>query len=101
MANACGRDLQEDDHGEEHVKTRQAGVVPTTAAVGHQVGGHARQRLQNESVTCMCEDRKINHADCRLERKVIFGSTASPVSSDYSHRTLLGSWPKRAWFHYF
>lgn len=46
VTNACGRDLQEDDHGEEHVKTRQAGVVPTTAAVGHQVGGHARQRLQ-------------------------------------------------------
>lgn len=35
------RHLQEDDHCEEHVKTRQTGMVPTTAAVGHQVRGHA------------------------------------------------------------
>ena len=38
--------LQEDDHGEEHVKTRQTGVVLSTAAVGHQVRGHAGHSLQ-------------------------------------------------------
>lgn len=29
----------------------------------------------------MCEDREINHTDCRTGRKVIFGTTPSPVSS--------------------
>lgn len=42
-----GRHLQEDDHCEEHVKTRQTGVVPTTTAIGHQVRGHAGQSLQH------------------------------------------------------
>lgn len=41
------RHLQEDDHCEEHVKTRQAGVVPTAAAVGYQVRGHAGHCLQH------------------------------------------------------
>lgn len=29
----------------------------------------------------MCEDRGINHSDCRTGRKVIFSTSLSPVSS--------------------
>lgn len=42
----------------------------------------------------MCEDRGINHSDCRAGRKVIFGTTPSSVSSLLPPETCLELWPK-------